>query len=58
MFTAAGEALKNITEKYVIENYEDIVKEYLKTRGHSVKEESVYNVVLEGEEINVEKKEL
>lgn len=58
MFTAAGEALQRITETHIVEDYEDIVKEYLKTRGRSVKRESVYNVILYGEEINVEKKEL
>ena len=56
LFTSAGEALSKITEPYTLEGYEDAVIKYLKSNNVTVETESLYNVVVFGERIHVDKK--
>jgi hypothetical protein len=56
LFTSAGEALSKITEPYKLEGYEEAVKKYLKSNNVIVEEESLYNVVVLGDRIQVNKK--
>lgn len=56
IFTSAGEALRKITETHTLEGYEDSVRKYLKLNNVAVEEESLYNVVLLGNEIYIKKK--
>ena len=55
-FTSAGDALRDITEPYTIEGYEEIVKKYLISNNTSVLEESSYDIVIDGEQTQVVKK--
>lgn len=56
LFTSAGEALSKITEPYTLEGYEDAVIKYLKSNNVTVETESLYNVVVFGDRIHVDKK--
>ena len=56
LFTSAGEALRKITETHMLEGYEDSVRKYLKLNHVTVEEESLYNVVLIGDRIHINKK--
>lgn len=52
-FTKAGEALKNITEPYQLEGYEEVVKKYLISNSVSVAEKSSYKILLSGDNVQV-----
>lgn len=56
LFTSAGEALSKITEPCTLEGYEDAVIKYLKSNNVTVETESLYNVVVFGDRIHVDKK--
>ena len=55
LFTSAGEALSKITEPHKLEGYEEAVKKYLESNDVSVEEESLYNVIVFGDRIQITK---
>ncbi len=48
--------MSKITEPYTLEGYEDAVIKYLKSNNVTVETESLYNVVVFGDRIHVDKK--
>lgn len=57
MLTVAGNCLKNITPKEVIEGYSELVKKYIKNSQVKLKDHSKYHVIRDGDTIHCEKLE-
>lgn len=56
IFTSAGEALSKITDPYVLENYDMVVKKYMESNNVTFSDENKYSVFLNGDRIRVTRK--
>lgn len=56
LFTSAGEALSTITEQYMVEGYEELIRKYLESHNIFVKENCSYNILLDGDNVQVKQK--
>lgn len=56
MLTSVGEALQRITETEEIPNYYEMIKEYVLKNGAKFAEEHNFQVTVDGDTLNISKK--